>query len=157
MRLQLALNVANLDEAIAFYSTMFATEPYKVKPGYANWEIANPPLKLVLFENPDAEPGSINHLGVETETADEVVANEARVREAGLVTSGIDDTICCFAEKVETWVSGPEGHRWEWYVKQADHEVQATNVVLTHRVTAVDQSATTCCAPASAGAPATTC
>lgn len=131
MRLQLALNVTDLDEAVDFYSKMFATDPYKVKPGYANWEILNPPLKLVVFERPDAEPGSLNHLGVETESAADVVAAEARVAAAGLVTSGIDDTVCCFAEKVETWVQGPEGHRWEWYVKQADHETQLENVILS--------------------------
>jgi hypothetical protein len=137
MRVQLALNVADLDEAIRFYSTMFDTPPYKVKPGYANWAIENPPLKLVIFENPSAEPGSINHLGVETESADEVVAAEAKFAAAGLATTGIDDTICCFAEKVETWVEGPAGHRWEWYVKQADHETQLTNVIRDH----VDSSA----------------
>lgn len=125
MRLQLALNVTDLDEAIGFYTKLFATEPYKVKPGYANWEIADPPLKLVLFEQPDAEPGSINHLGVETETADEVVAAEARLTTSGLTTSGVDDTVCCFAQKVETWIDGPAGHRWEWYVKQADDETPA--------------------------------
>ena len=76
MRLQLALNVTDLDEAVDFYSKMFATKPYKVKEGYANWEIANPPLKLVVFERPDEAPGSINHLGVETESAEEVVAAE---------------------------------------------------------------------------------
>jgi len=112
---------------------MFATPPAKVKPGYANWEVEDPPLKLVLFEQPDAEPGSINHLGVETESADDVVASEARVTAAGLVTSGIDETICCFAEKVETWVEGPEGHRWEWYVKQADHETQLDKQLVEHR------------------------
>ena len=130
MRVQLALNVADLDEAIDFYSKMFDVAPYKVKPGYANWAIENPPLKLVVFERPDAEPGSINHLGVETESADEVVAAEARVSQAGLETSGIDDTICCFAEKVETWVQGPTGHKWEWYVKQADHETQLENIIV---------------------------
>ena len=128
MRVQLALNVRDLDEAVEFYTKLFATEPYKVKPGYANWEIANPPLKLVIFENADAESGSINHLGVETETADEVVAAEARVSAAGLDTSGIDETVCCFAEKVETWVNGPDGTRWEFYVKQADHETQLENI-----------------------------
>lgn len=139
MRLQLALNVTDIGEAIEFYSKLFDTTPYKVKPGYANWVIENPPLKLVLFENRDAEPGSINHLGVEADTAEEVVANEARLRTAGLSTTGIDDTICCFAEKVETWVNGPDGHRWEWYVKQADHDGQLANVVVTHRETAVGQ------------------
>ena len=133
MRVQLALNVADLDDAIAFYSKMFDTEPYKVKPGYANWAIADPPLKLVVFERPDAEHGSINHLGVETESADEVVGAETRLRQAGLTTSGVDDTICCFAEKVETWVDDGRGHRWEWYVKQADHDTQLANVVVDHR------------------------
>ena len=144
MRMQLALNVADLDEAIEFYSKMFATDPYKVKPGYANSEIENPPLKLVVFERSDAEPGSINHLGVETESADEVVAAEARVAGAGLETSGIDETICCFAEKVETWVQGPAGHRWEWYVKQGDHETQLENVVVAG-ANAPSCAPSTCC------------
>ena len=117
-RLQLAINVTDLDAAIAFYSRLFSAEPYKVKPGYANFAIADPPLKLVLFEGP--EGGTINHLGVETDSADEVVAAEARLAAAGLTTTGIDDTICCFAEKVETWVTDPDGARWEWYVKTAD-------------------------------------
>ena len=138
MRLQLALNVPDLDQAIDFYTKMFATDPYKVKPGYANWEVENPPLKLVVFENASAEPGSLNHLGVETETADEVVAAEARLSQSGVETTGIDDTICCFAEKVETWVNAPDGNRWEWYVKQADHETQLENVVVGH-------SETPCC------------
>jgi len=140
MRVQLALNVADLGEAIDFYSKMFDTAPYKVKPGYANWEIVDPPLKLVIFENSTAEPGSINHLGVETSSADEVVAAETRVTAAGLTTTGVDDTICCFAQKVETWVQGPTGHKWEWYVKQADHETQLENVIVESR-----GSATSCC------------
>ncbi len=131
MRLQLALNVTDLDEAIDFYTKMFDTKPYKIKPGYANWEIEQPPLKFVLFENADAEPGTLNHLGVETESADEVVAAESRLSSAGLETTGIDDTICCFAEKVETWLTAPDGNRWEWYVKQADHETQLDNVVVS--------------------------
>lgn len=117
-RLQLAINVTDLDAAIEFYSRLFDAEPYKIKPGYANFAIADPPLKLVLFEGP--EGGTINHLGVETDSADEVVAAEARLAAAGLTTTGIDDTICCFAEKVETWVTDPDGSRWEWYVKTAD-------------------------------------
>ena len=119
MRLQLALNVPDLDEAVEFYSKMFGTEPAKTKPGYANFAIVDPPLKLVLFEGA-GEPGSINHLGVETESATEVVEAEARLADAGLVTTGIDDTVCCFAEKTETWVEAPDGNRWEWYVKHAD-------------------------------------
>lgn len=126
-RLQLALNVSNLDEAIAFYSKLFGTEPAKIKPGYANFAIADPPLKLVLFES--TEGGTLNHLGVETESADGVVAAEQRLRTTGLETTGVDDTICCFAEKVETWVTDPDGARWEWYVKTADAE-QLTNTVV---------------------------
>jgi len=129
MRLQLALNVADLDEAIEFYSRMFDTKPAKIRDGYANFAIAEPPLKLVLFAGEGA-PGSINHLGVETETAAEVVAAEARLSDNGLETTGVDDTLCCYAEKTETWVEGPDDTRWEWYVKKADSE-QLGNVVLT--------------------------
>lgn len=129
MRLQLALNVGDLDEAIEFYSKMFATEPAKVREGYANFAIAEPPLKLVLFAG-GGTPGSINHLGVETETSEEVVAAEQRLSTSGLETTGVDDTLCCYAEKTETWVEGPDDTRWEWYVKKADSE-QMGNVVLT--------------------------
>ena len=139
MRLQLALNVENLESAIEFYSKLFDTRPYKVKEGYANWAVAQPPLKLVIFESDTAAPGSINHMGVEVDSAEEVVAAESRLRAAGLETTGIDDTICCFAEKVETWVNSPDGHRWEWYVKQGDHETQRENVVVS------SQSGTPCC------------
>jgi catechol 2,3-dioxygenase-like lactoylglutathione lyase family enzyme len=128
MRLQLALNVADLDEAIEFYTRMFGVGPAKVRPGYANFAVEQPPLKLVLFEGA-GQSGSINHLGVETETADEVVASEARLAGAGLATSGIDETQCCYAQKTETWVHGPDGTRWEWYVKHGDTE-QFESVVL---------------------------
>ena len=129
MRLQLAIDVSDLDEAIAFYSKMFATEPAKVKPGYANFAIEQPPLKLVLFENA-AGGGTINHLGVEFETAAEVSAAEARLSGDGIETTGIDDTVCCYAEKTETWVTGPDDTRWEWYVKTGDAD-QLENEVVT--------------------------
>jgi catechol 2,3-dioxygenase-like lactoylglutathione lyase family enzyme len=119
-RLQLALNVSDLDAAVEFYTKLFGTEPAKRKPGYANFSIDEPPLKLVLFEGP--EGGTLNHLGVETDDAAAVEAAEARLRTSGLETTGIDDTICCYAEKVETWVVDPDGARWEWYVKTADAE-----------------------------------
>lgn len=137
MRLQLALNVSDLDEAIDFYSRMFGAEPAKVRDGYANFAIENPPLKLVLFAGAGT-PGSINHLGVETETATEVVAAESRLSESGLETTGVDDTVCCYAEKTETWVEGPDGARWEWYVKKADAE-QLVNTVVGGEATG------TCC------------
>ena len=129
MRLQLALNVDDLDQAIEFYSKMFGVPPAKTKPGYANFAIEDPPLKLVLFEGAGAQ-GSINHLGVETDTADEVVAAEARLAGSGLATTGVDETICCYAEKTETWVQAPDGNRWEWYVKRGDTE-QLANIVVS--------------------------
>jgi catechol 2,3-dioxygenase-like lactoylglutathione lyase family enzyme len=128
MRVQLALNVDDLHKAIDFYSKLFGSAPAKVKPGYANWAIEDPPLKLVIFEGA-GEHGTINHLGVETDSADEVVAADRRLREAGLDTTGIDETQCCFAEKTETWVDGVDGHKWEFYVKHADVE-QFVNVSL---------------------------
>lgn len=126
MRLQLALDVSDLDEAVDFYSKLFATEPAKRKPGYANFAIEQPPLKLVLFENPDGG-GTLNHLGVEVERAEQVTEAEARLRDDGLATTGVGDTTCCFADKTETWVVDPDGARWEWYVKVADNEAFGTN------------------------------
>ena len=145
-RVQLALNVSNLEDAIGFYSKLFATEPAKRKPGYANFAIADPPLKLVLFEGP--EGGTINPLGVETETGDEVLAAEARLAEDGLATTGVDDTVCCYATKVETWVTDPDGAKLEWYVKTGDAD-QVTNQILSARETAM------CCAPEATTEPVT--
>ncbi len=124
MRLQLALNVRDLDAAVDFYSKMFDATPAKTKPGYANFAIEQPPLKLVLFEDPSAPEGDsfhhLNHLGVETESADEVSAADARLTNSGLGTTGVEETVCCYAEKTETWLTSPEGAQWEWYVKNAD-------------------------------------
>lgn len=141
-RVQLALNVTDIDKAVDFYSKLFATEPAKRKPGYANFAIADPPLKLVLFEGP--EGATLNHLGVETEHAGEVEAAEARLTGTGLETTGIDDTICCYATKVETWVTDPDGARWEWYVKTGDSDQ------LTMESVGGDDATAVCCAPAAA-------
>ncbi len=140
-RLQLAIDVGDLDEAVDFYSRMFGTGPAKVRPGYANFAIDEPPLKLVLFEKPSGG-GTINHLGVEVGTTAEVVAAEARLAAADLETTGIEDTECCYAEKTETWLEAPDDLRWEWYVKTADTE-QFANVVLGSHST--DEADTTCC------------
>ena len=150
MRLQLALNVDNLDDAIDFYTKMFDTPPAKVRPGYANFAVANPPLKLVLFEG-EGPSGSINHLGVETETSAEVLAAEARLSASGLDTTGVDDTQCCYAEKTETWVHAPDGNKWEWYVKTGDSE-QLQNVV----VSGTDAGGGGCCIAAPSTADTTT-
>lgn len=143
MRLQLALNVADLEEAVEFYSRMFGVVPARTRPGYANFAIADPPLKLVLFERSGA-PGTLNHLGVETETADEVVAAEARLADSGLATTGVDDTVCCYATKTETWVTAPDGNRWEWYVRTGDAE-QLENSVVTSGIAAPADASGTCC------------
>ena len=127
-RVQLAINVESLEEAINFYSRLFDAVPAKVQPGYANFAIAEPPLKLVLFEN-QGKGGSINHLGVEVQTTEEVLTAEDRLTRADMVTTGIDETQCCYAEKTEVWVDGPDGVRWEWYVKHADSD-QFENVVI---------------------------
>jgi len=120
-RLQLAIDVSDLDDAIDFYTRMFGTEAAKVRPGYANFSIADSPLKLMLFEDTSGG-GTLNHLGVETETSAEVVAAEARLSAAGLETTGVGDAMCCYADKVETWLAGPDDTRWEWYVKTGDNE-----------------------------------
>jgi catechol 2,3-dioxygenase-like lactoylglutathione lyase family enzyme len=140
-RVQLALNVSNIDEAVAFYSKLFGAEVAKRKPGYANFEISEPPLKLVLIEGEGG--GTLNHLGVEVETAGEVVAAEARLAEDGVETTGVDDTTCCFAQKTETWVRDPDGAPWEWYVKTGDAEQMANSL----RSGAGDDA---CCAPSPA-------
>jgi len=135
-RIQLALNVTDVDAAVEFYEKLFATPVAKRKDGYANFEIAEPPLKLVLFEA--AEGGTLNHLGVETMVAAEVAAAEARLSDSGVETTGVDDTTCCYATKTETWVTDPDGARWEWYVKTGDAEQLASTP-------ATDEG--TCCAP----------
>ena len=122
-RVQLALNVSNIDEAVEFYSKLFNTEVTKRKPGYANFAIAEPPLKLVLIEGEGG--GTLNHLGVEVETAEEVEAAEGRLAGDGLQTTGIDDTMCCYALKTETWVSDPDGAAWEVYTVLADAQQMA--------------------------------
>ncbi len=143
-RLQLAINVTDLEKAIEFYSGMFGAMPAKVKPGYANFAITDPPLKLVLFEGP--EGATVNHLGVEVDTVEEVVSAERRLRTAGLKTTGVDDTVCCFAEKTETWIVDPDGARWEWYVKSGDAEQLHGATLRSHpRTAGNDRASTTCC------------
>ena len=119
-RVQLALNVSNLEESITFYSTLFGVEPHKRRPGYANFAITEPPLKLVLIEVPEGERGSgvhgaLNHLGVEVESITEVDASADRLKVAGLATFDERDTTCCFALQDKVWVHDPAGAPWEIY------------------------------------------
>ena len=120
-RVQLALNVDDLDSAIAFYSKLFGAQPVKVKPGYANFAIAEPPLKLVLLENP-GQGGTLNHLGVEVESSEQVHAEIARLAGEAMFTEEEIGTTCCFATQDKVWVTGPGGERWEVYTVLADSE-----------------------------------
>ena len=121
-RLQLALNVNEISEAIRFYSRLFGTEPAKVRPGYANFAIAEPPLKLVLLENP-GQGGSLNHLGVEVPDTGTVEAEQARLAGAGLAGTEERDTTCCYARQDKFWVQGaPDGESWEIYTVLADSQ-----------------------------------
>jgi lactoylglutathione lyase len=120
-RVQLALNVDDLDAAIAFYSALFNTAPTKVKPGYANFAVVEPPLKLVLFENP-GHGGTINHLGIEVDTPEVVHAEIARLTQRGMFTEEEIGTTCCFATQDKVWVTGPGGERWEVYTVRGDSD-----------------------------------
>jgi lactoylglutathione lyase len=125
-RIQLALNVDDLEQAVTFYSKLFGAEPAKRKPGYANFAIAEPPLKLVLLENP-GKGGSINHLGVEVASTETVHAEIARLSGEGLFTDEEMGTTCCFATQDKVWVTGPDGERWEVYTVLADSETFGTS------------------------------
>ncbi|GAA4352235.1 ArsI/CadI family heavy metal resistance metalloenzyme [Angustibacter luteus] len=118
-RVQLALNVENIDDAVTFYSTLFDTQPAKRRPGYANFAVENPALKLVLFENP-GRSGTLNHLGVERESMAEIVEQAERLEAAGLQLDVEGDVVCCYARQDKHWVTGPDGQRWENYVVLAD-------------------------------------
>jgi catechol 2,3-dioxygenase-like lactoylglutathione lyase family enzyme len=117
-RVQLALNVSDLDEAIAFYSRLFSSEPAKRRPGYANFAVDSPPLKLVLIENPGADR-RLNHLGVEVFGTDEVAATAARLSGEGMATATEEGVTCCYAVQDKVWVSGPE-IPWEIYTVLGD-------------------------------------
>ena len=114
MRLQLALNVKNLDQAVDYYSRLFGVSPHKQRPGYANFAIDDPALKLVLFENENASD-RINHLGVETATQEELDGAIARLSAEGMVDLVEDNTTCCHATQNKVWSAEPEGIKWEWY------------------------------------------
>jgi catechol 2,3-dioxygenase-like lactoylglutathione lyase family enzyme len=140
-RVQLALNVDELDAAIDFYSKLFATEPAKVRPGYANFAIAEPPLKLVLIETP-GRGGTLNHLGVEVRSTDDVASAQERLGAAGLTTIVEDRVTCCHALQDKVWVEGPAGEPWEIYTVLADVEMPGGQL----RIVDADTGATCCAA-----------
>jgi catechol 2,3-dioxygenase-like lactoylglutathione lyase family enzyme len=145
-RVQLALNVSNIDEAVDFYSKLFQAEPAKRRPGYANFAIAEPALKLVLFES-RAEAGTLNHLGVEVETAAEVVDATRRLAAEGLATEVEDGVTCCHALQDKVWVNGADA-RWEVYTVLADAPVVGSQMAIAGCCgTGVTASQSACCAP----------
>ncbi|MFC4011799.1 ArsI/CadI family heavy metal resistance metalloenzyme [Nonomuraea purpurea] len=135
-RVQLALRVADLEGSITFYSKLFGVEPDKRRPGYANFAIAEPPLKLVLIEGEEGEDTHMDHLGVEVEDTAQVNAATQRLKDAGLATFEENDTSCCYALQDKVWVHGPGGEPWEVYVVKADADTLAK------------ESESACCTPA---------
>jgi catechol 2,3-dioxygenase-like lactoylglutathione lyase family enzyme len=145
-RVQVALNVSDLDESVEFYTKLFRTPPAKIRDGYANFAIADPPLKLVLFAGA-GEPGSLNHIGVEVDSADEVAAAIERARSEELDQTVQENVSCCYAVQDKTWVKGPD-NAWEFYAVLADASEMACDV----------NSPTGCVRdPAAAGATAGSC
>ena len=139
-RVQLALNVSDLDAAVAFYSRLFGTGPAKLRPGYANFAVADPPLKLVLIAG-DGPGGTLNHLGVEVGSTDEVAAAQRRLAAEGLATAEEEGVSCCYAVQDKVWVSDPDAAPWEVYTVLADAEAPPTSSLRT--VPAADAA---CCA-----------
>ena len=129
-RVQLALNVADIDSAVEFYSKLFGAEPAKRRPGYANFAIESPPLKLVLIETSEARvdgvAGALNHLGVEVDTPEEVQAATRRLADEGLAPDVQESTTCCYAVQDKAWVSDPDGAPWEVYTVLADASDEAS-------------------------------
>jgi len=128
-RVQLALNVDNIDDAVDFYRKLFRTEPAKRRPGYANFIIADPPLKLVLISGGGSTAGSLNHLGVEVESTDQVAAAQERLVDDGVVTSSEDGVTCCFAVQDKVWATSPDGVPWEIYTVLADADAMGAEPV----------------------------
>ncbi|HWB67650.1 MAG TPA: ArsI/CadI family heavy metal resistance metalloenzyme [Mycobacteriales bacterium] len=148
-RVQLALNVDDVDEAVAFYSKLFGTAPAKRRPGYANFAIAEPPLKLVLLENPGSG-GSLNHLGVEVESSAEVASHQSRLANVGLAVGTEQNTTCCYAVQDKFWVTAPDGEQWEHYVVLGDANPELEGQ--TDRDLSVVAGDGTCCAKDEQGA-----
>lgn len=143
-RVQLALRVSDLEGSIAFYSKLFGTEPAKRRPGYANFAITEPPLKLVLLEGDGDAPTRIDHLGVEVEDTDKVAAATARLADIGLATDTEERTTCCYAVQDKVWVTGPGAERWEVYTVLADSQPELEGQ--TDSANGCDTS-DGCCAP----------
>ncbi|MEV0847673.1 ArsI/CadI family heavy metal resistance metalloenzyme [Streptomyces sp. NPDC049954] len=150
-RAQLALNVADLEASVAFYSKLFGVEPAKRRPGYANFAITAPPLKLVLIEGEPGQETRLDHLGVEVETTDEVTAATTRLKDAGLATFEENDTSCCYALQDKVWVQGPGKEPWEVYVVKADADQLGKSTALGGAACCAGQPEAAETAPVAAG------
>jgi catechol 2,3-dioxygenase-like lactoylglutathione lyase family enzyme len=148
--MQLALNVDDLDQAIEFYAKLFNVAPAKRKPGYANFAVAEPPLKLVLLENP-GQGGTINHLGVEVESSDKVHSEISRLSGEGLFTEEEINATCCFATQDKVWVTGPAGEKWEVYTVLADSDTFGTSPDLLADTDPRPDESAVCCGTAGTG------
>ena len=148
-RVQLALRVSDLEGSIRFYSSLFGVEPAKRRPGYANFAVTEPPLKLVLLEGEADRPTVMDHLGVEVETTAEVDDATARLSQLGLFTQVEDDTTCCYARQDKVWVHGPGHEPWEVYtVKEDSQDFGANGIITTMPDDATAENATgrtACC------------
>jgi len=141
-RLQLALTVSDVSSAVDFYRTVFQTEPNKQRPGYANFAIADPPLKLVLIEG--ANGGTLNHLGVEVDSTTEVHEATSRFDMAELATRLQDGVECCYASQDKVWVKDPDGAEWEWYTVLGDSEQMSDDTCCVEESTDAGVSAACC-------------
>lgn len=135
-RVQLALRVSDLEGSITFYRKLLGVEPAKLRPGYANFAVAEPPLKLVLLEGEPGKPTVLDHLGVEVESGEQVTEATGRLAALGLFTDVENDTTCCYAVQDKVWVHGPGGEPWEVYVVKSDVVPDSS----------ADQTAASCCA-----------
>ncbi len=160
-RVQLALNVADLEASVAFYSSLFRTEPHKRRPGYANFALTEPPLKLVLIEvgaeaRGHGTAGALNHLGVEVESVEEVEASATRLRDEGLAAFEENDTTCCYALQDKVWVHDPAGTPWEIYTIKDDNPADARPAIASLSVLESQSNDGACCTPAAGFAEART-
>ena len=143
-RVQLALNVSNLDSAVDFYTRLFGEKPAKQRPGYANFAIAEPPLKLVLIEG-EGSGGTLNHLGVEVETTEEVTEATARLEAADLATALEENVACCYAVQDKVWVHDPDAAPWEVYTVLGESEVMNSKAPETAETACCEGATTACC------------
>jgi catechol 2,3-dioxygenase-like lactoylglutathione lyase family enzyme len=127
-KVHVALNVSEVNRSVEFYRAAFGVEPVKWKPGYAKFAIAEPPLNLTLNQQAKIDGrGALNHLGIEVSSTAEVIAAKERLRQAGLATSDEMNVDCCFALQDKTWITDPDGYRWEIFtVKVQDTQPDLT-------------------------------